>query len=521
MTSLRVCFTLVLAVLAHVAGAAPLPGAGSPAGSPDGGHAWVIAEKLAGEGYVLVHIPPRCTGVSPPLEREVRRSAGLSELPEGIAAWGDRVWAVLPGGAAGEPRVIFEQRVVPSAVGSMWVSRPPGKMTLSFSIEQPGRFLGAAAHAAGPILAFQSDGLSIQSWSGTGWQSLKSPTLPEGAQPVGFYQNGTDVTLLVRAGNSLAEHIMSPSAEGPPVWRSTTLSADVSGAIEQAVAIAYVEGRLVVLERDAEDARVLVRVGGSLVECEPVPGLPETFALAGLGADSRVVAVWTSESGAGSTNGGITGQAVAFEHSMAEVSVATGHRWGVGGVNVRTPVSAREFRSLAITMLFVMAAVLLLVVRGEGDAMLGFPSDASMATRGQRVLASLIDCVGPLVVASWVWGDVTLVLGPLLPGSQISDLVPLAAFMAMGFAQGTVFEASIGATPGKLLMRSKVVDVGGVLASAKGGTQLSLARSALRNAVKWLVPPVALVGLLGPVGRHRGDTLARACVVRFVRPRAD
>jgi hypothetical protein len=35
----------------------------------------------------------------------------------------------------------------------------------------------------------------------------------------------------------------------------------------------------------------------------------------------------------------------------------------------------------------------------------------------------------------------------------------------------------------------------------------------IRNVVKWGLPPVAMVGMLDPVGRHRGDLLAMTAVV--------
>jgi hypothetical protein len=96
-------------------------------------------------------------------------------------------------------------------------------------------------------------------------------------------------------------------------------------------------------------------------------------------------------------------------------------------------------------------------------------------------------------------------------------------------ALGTVLEFLLGRTVGKIITGCEVVAVKLTAANPTeapapqaekskadeqaGPDRVPLWRVFLRNVIKWGLPPVALIGMLDPNGRHRADQLARTAVV--------
>ena len=128
-------------------------------------------------------------------------------------------------------------------------------------------------------------------------------------------------------------------------------------------------------------------------------------------------------------------------------------------------------------------------------------------------MATAIDAFVASIVASRLSGmpiDVAFSVeafgGPLL--------VFLVWTAVAGTVLGAVAECAWGRTLGKGLAGCMVLDAGGAKPNP-GNSPItpSFWRSLLRNAIKWFVPPLALLGLWGTSGRHRGDVAARCVVI--------
>ena len=88
----------------------------------------------------------------------------------------------------------------------------------------------------------------------------------------------------------------------------------------------------------------------------------------------------------------------------------------------------------------------------------------------------------------------------------------LATVLVLLVLQGGVSEWLFGRTPGKLMTGCAVI---GARPHPETGMPmgLGLSRAMVRNMLKWLAPLVAIVGLLDPSRRHRGDQWSGSVVV--------
>ncbi|MEM7622637.1 MAG: RDD family protein, partial [Planctomycetota bacterium] len=157
------------------------------------------------------------------------------------------------------------------------------------------------------------------------------------------------------------------------------------------------------------------------------------------------------------------------------------------------------------------------------------PDGVALAGMGPRVAAAALDLVLAATVASMLLGiPISALFGPglLLEPTRAWTLVPMV--MLVGLAGGTMFDTVFGGTPGKLLTGCRVCGPGDPMTPGTAAPDapasetedgrirlrsLGFSRSLVRNAVKWVLPPVALLVLFDRSGRHRGDVLARAAVV--------
>ena len=94
--------------------------------------------------------------------------------------------------------------------------------------------------------------------------------------------------------------------------------------------------------------------------------------------------------------------------------------------------------------------------------------------------------------------------GRICRGTALAIAIPIASVMEAGF----------GRSPGKALLGIEVVRMSrGESAFTGLVVRPSLVMCLVRNAIKWIMPPVAMLGLLDPELRHRGDVLSRSAVV--------
>src|SRR5690606_31387250 len=97
--------------------------------------------------------------------------------------------------------------------------------------------------------------------------------------------------------------------------------------------------------------------------------------------------------------------------------------------------------------------------------------------------------------------------------------------LGLGFVHCTLGEWLFGQSLGKALVGCEVVSVG--VSRKVDGSVLPVAsrvllwQAAVRNLIRWGLPPRAWGGPSSPARRHRGDRWARATVVIRVEPQDD
>src|SRR5947207_169451 len=166
-----------------------------------------------------------------------------------------------------------------------------------------------------------------------------------------------------------------------------------------------------------------------------------------------------------------------------------------------------------------MAVVLLFVLRSDGaGSPLSLPKGVVLAEPGRRIVAGLIDLAVAALITSRMARSAGLEV--LTSSSFLRDpagLETVLLLIGIGIVHSTLGEWLFGRSIGKSLAGCEVVrpryekgpdgEVNIVL------ERPSLWRAALRNLVRWLIPPLALSGMSGMDHRHRGDTAAGTAVV--------
>jgi hypothetical protein len=205
------------------------------------------------------------------------------------------------------------------------------------------------------------------------------------------------------------------------------------------------------------------------------------------------------------------------ELRLAEVSVGTGAVMYDGKLTVGSPIGINDYRLIAVLLGYAVGMVVIFVVKPPARDSVHLPPGVSIAENGRRMIATVIDLLIALLVACKILGvpiSEFASSGLLTPGPGQN-----AALLALGMlilANG-VLESLFGRSLGKMIAGCGVVLMQSGAAPASGETPEPQApplwRSLVRNFVKWGLPPVALLGMLDPGGRHRADLLAGTAVV--------
>lgn len=267
--------------------------------------------------------------------------------------------------------------------------------------------------------------------------------------------------------------------------------------------------RVLITWRSVGEAVVWSQAGGAWRELwrGAVPASAGAFVLPGCG---RVAFAWAT--GASTTPG--------YGLQMTEVSARTGREMYSGAAAAASPVTSTDLRFIAIFLLGASAAVLLFVLKSEAaDKAFHLPEGTVLAEAWRRGLATMIDLFVALVIASEVQGvdmGEAMSLSGWITGKGLPVLL-----LALGIAcvTSTILEWMTGRSLGKMLAGCEVVDVSN-WANASDNEDESqeprrptLARSAVRNVIKWAFPPVGMFMALDASGRHPGDVFGRTAVV--------
>ncbi len=486
---------------------------------------------------MLAHVAPRsvAAGGTGAADGVLFPAVRLERMALAVAACDDRVYLFFDAEVGRDASVleVLSVRALPTPIAGMYAYEPRGRLEAHRSLPRLGGLIGAVGTAEGVVAVARGDG-------GTGGRALVVSLLRGGEWVSGIPpqvegEGGMDlrerVQLLSVAGeprivgrtrggvwgvweSARAVFAGSDAARSPSeAWRFRRLP-DAPFAMGSARVIGV--GPLVVAAARDEGGTLGLwsLVGERWMELGSHAEVPERFGVAWLADVRRVVVVWEATDPVAGVETGSESAAEASEGVRVwEVSVSTGLVMHDGPAARRGPLSTQDFRALVVLLVGATTAVLLFVVRtGDDSGVLSMPRGVSLAATGRRVAAAGLDIAlafaGVWVVMGATPGQVIDVLRLTPEGMGVMGLVDVILF---GFVGGTICEAIFGRTIGKVLAGCEVFPVVGREAIDRRG--LGLRRAGMRNAVKWALPPAALLGLFEPGGRHRGDIAAGTVVV--------
>ncbi|MGP1271928.1 MAG: hypothetical protein ACTS22_01200 [Phycisphaerales bacterium] len=499
------------------------------AGASDGpGHAWVVFPSDGGEAdeadsVVIVHAPPRSPtgGAAPAPTGRLARVQRLAEAPEWIAASGDRLFAVMPPDASGL-RSVGSVRASPRGYQDLWAYTPATRLRVLPPLEGADEVLGVAAFGERLYALERSGGSTRLRWTdGAAWsEGVAGPDRTASDEAIALHADARGPVMAV----------VDPSELRLFRWVADSAAWSAAGAwradaapLERAELIGVWRGEPVLAWRTEEAPGVLrvvtLTAGGATVPVGEVEA-PASAGVAVVDGSARVLVVWdaarrTDDVGSALSTPGVS----ATVQRVAELSLVSGDVVYDGLATTASPVSRSEFRQLAILLFLLMVVVLLVAVRPvPPGGVVTLPPGTALAPASRRILATVVDFVPSLLVASGLLGLRPVeALGPLaLPITGSVSLVPLLLTLGIAAVHCGVCEAVFGRSLGKSLAGLIVarVDLGAAGAAVPGQFIAPTIRgSMVRNLVKWFLFPAAALALSDPTGRHRGDVASGAAVL--------
>ena len=540
--------TVVLTAMLWAAERAPaqglgLPGAGSlpsgasrapgdtapPISSTEDTHAWFIepssiaAATASGgptqtTGAVVLHIPPRGSNVP---FGTIRIATDLMRAPVAVGAAEERFYMVFQD--APPPPAFANMKPTPRRVQSIsteqvaigrWATRPLGRLDVHPSLPGDGGLVGIAASDAGLFALMLSDAgeTTLLRMESDGWSQVPGPTwshtptrLPRAGQEFRIFgvPGGVGVARLdevrpaeiaIRAGETWTQ-IDAPLTDPRP---------DFLVMVGQSVVAASRPpgGSLSIRARSLRGEEL---AGDGWRDLARLDNVEEVWGAAPLASSNALAVVWHRKPPAGAPPGELT------RRMMAEVSLGTGRVLFEGEASSGSPVSRKDAWLLGFAVSMVTGMVVVTVLRPPGAPVV-LPKHTSMAPPLRRLLAGLIDFGLGLAVAGalagrggwsefewWITPDGQWLMLTLLPClSVICGISEGLSGRTLGKLALGIRVASVRVQPGNL----------DAMPSAPG-----LWRGLLRNVIKWCLPPVGLIALLDPGGRHRADQFAMTAVI--------
>lgn len=482
---------------------------------------------------MLAHVAPRSAdaGGVGASDGVLYPAVRLEKMATGIAACDDRVYLFFEPSAGRDPGAleVLSVRALSTPIAGMYAYEPRGRLDAHRSLPRLGGFVGAVGTADGPVAVVRGEaedgsaGLIVSVLRDGEWKRTQSPDVG-GAFGIDLRER-----VMVASVGGRAWVIGRTDGDGWGAWIGVGLGAeDGSGKVAPgswsfrslasapfdvgAARFAGLGSFVVATSRRDSALELWSEVGSAWVKLGEHAGVNERYGLTGLEDVGRAVVVWEDEARDDDPEA-IGPKAGPQGVKVWEVSAGTGLVLHDGEAARRGPLSTQDFRALVVLLIGATTAVLLFVVRvGEDSGVLTLPPGVSLAASGRRVAASAVDVVIALT-GVWVVTGATppeaMDVLKLTPGGMgVMGLVDVVVF---GFVGGTVCEGFFGRTIGKVVAGCEVLPVVGRESVDRRG--LGLGRAAIRNAVKWALPPAALLGLFEPGGRHRGDVAGRTVVV--------
>jgi len=512
---------LAAALIAMVGLAAQGQSGGLPAaGSTDKPyHGWVIVTVEGEAGAALAHIPPRgpSSAAAAAPAGKIKGFGPLGEVPTALAAESDSVYLAF------EPRLDGSRQVgqieaVPAGMRDLWLRVPEGRLRILQAIPDARNLLGFAGfeHEIWALLGRES-GPVLLKLAPKGWVEEALPELT--SSDVALYSSQIGLHLIERGDQSWW---LWTRGEGG--WARTELAGPVPG--EDSRVVGVLRGEVIVLEPvDTEHDEVVSVSPQGQIHLGRIARPQQPVAATVLHGPGRLVLVWTDATAETSaTNSALPTPGLHRPvQQVIEFDLVTGTPLYEGPAVIQSPVSADEFRLLALGLLLLMAVVLIVVLRPTPDGgEVVLPVGLAIADPGRRLVATLLDgLIGVLLAGQMFHLSVVEVLGPLaVPVTGRLDVLPLVVALTINVLHCSVSEAMFGRSFGKAMMGLIVSRVDASNADLPRGQfrPPTPMRSFGRNLIKWFLPPGALLAITDPNGRHRGDMLVGSAVLCRARP---
>jgi hypothetical protein len=512
-------------------------------GKPANEHGWAVTPSNVSTGWGLWHIPPRF-GRGGADDGAVRIVDSLERAPAAMAASGGRVWMAFAGSGNRAGYGLLSAAVQRGSIDGTWYTGSGGRLASAAFLATRGRLISMTAGPRGPValLDDSEDGPRIAWLERGAWHWAVGPA-GDSPDAVGIVEDGELCLAALGDGWLTMWRAALPELEAGG-GRYELIDPDVilqpgraaEGASREPVELAWSMRRVRLPERvEAQTASIAagpVGIGsrivlaiddGSRVGVYDVHGdeLREAYstekgAVALLAGARRGLVVRLADEPEG------TAGRAATRLEIEEFSLDTGRVFYQGPAVFDGPVSPSDIRILLVLLVLISATLLLFVVRTSGESELFLaPPGCVLAPAMPRLLASATDGLLALLLG----GE----LARLLPegwlamrvGADTIDFAPLLMALVVGFLASSVLEALFGRTPGKLIFGLFVSRTGLVEGMATPPRRAGIGAAMARNAVKWLLPLVALAGATSPSLRHRGDTLAGLGVIAQAVERPD
>ncbi len=465
-------------------------------------HAWLVLPDPATEGSVLVHVPPRRAAEGAAFlasERGTLRVARrLATAPRSIGAWGDDVYLLMPE-TPERPARVLTLTAFPPPIGDLWSYEPRTRLRPLDPLPDQFTAQSIVGARSGPaVLGAKSGRDSLIRFSEGAWAEIP---LPEGAQ-------GSELHLLPDSSGRI-QILSIAQAGGATLWTMSE-QAWVSNALSQDIQpgrliASAVSGSRVLLARRSDNAIELLALTESGAEgIASTVATGEQLAAAFQGDHFEVLVLAWEDSDAGPG-------APSVQVRLAELSTTTGRELYRGPAIRTLPVSATQFRLLAATLIALMGVVLLVVLKPSEEGEIQLPPGFSLAEPARRLAATMIDLLIAVFIVRVIF-DVPLIeiitlAGLIRPGGA---WLAAPSMLAIGFLLSFTGEWLFGRSLGKLATGCRVV---GIRPPTDRPVRPAFWRAAVRNIVKWALPPVAALALVDPSARHRGDSISGLAVV--------
>jgi uncharacterized RDD family membrane protein YckC len=183
-----------------------------------------------------------------------------------------------------------------------------------------------------------------------------------------------------------------------------------------------------------------------------------------------------------------------------------------GELKLGGPVSRSEYRFLVFVLIVVTASTLAFVLRPEDKRAFHLPYGFSLPGTMRRMMAASLDIGLSLAISHFVFRALGEDMGAMDP-DRLTFFDLLTGALVCCFVLGVTGESVGGRTPGKLLLGLRVIHVTTDASGQPIPRAASFGRILLRNTLKWVAFPLAILGALDSEGRGRPDQLAGTVVV--------